>query len=151
MGVPAPSLNEAIVTSMPPILVAELFPAISRHLLELLRSLRTDEWQLPTISSQRTVKDIASHLLDGSLRRLSMQRDGHRPADAEDATVTSIGAAQIIVARERRVVAANRRLLRHDQRHEGDECPIGQQREKRVRNCHSFESKAVKLYFGVGC
>ena len=32
---------------------------------------------MPTSSSQRNVKDIASHLLDGSLRRLSMQRDGY--------------------------------------------------------------------------
>jgi hypothetical protein len=49
--------------------------------VELLRSLSAEEWHLPTASSRRTVKDIASHLLDGSLRRLSMQRDGYRPAD----------------------------------------------------------------------
>jgi len=66
---------------MPPILVAELFPEISLRLVALLRSLSSDEWHLPTISSRRTVKDIASHLLDGSLRRLSMQRDGFLPAD----------------------------------------------------------------------
>jgi hypothetical protein len=47
----------------------------------LLRSLSPDEWHLPTVSSRRTVKDIASHLLDGSLRRLSMQRDGYRLED----------------------------------------------------------------------
>lgn len=67
---------------MPPILVADLFPRISRHLLELLRSLRSEEWHLPTLSSRRSVKDIASHLLDGSLRRLSMQRDGYRAPEA---------------------------------------------------------------------
>jgi hypothetical protein len=66
---------------MPPILVAALFPEVGHHLVELLRSLSADEWHLPTVSSRRTVKDIASHLLDGSLRRLSMQRDGYRPAD----------------------------------------------------------------------
>lgn len=66
---------------MPPILVADLFPEITSHLLDLLHSLTPDEWHLPTVSSKRTVKDIASHLLDGSLRRLSMQRDGYRPAD----------------------------------------------------------------------
>lgn len=66
---------------MPPIFVAELFPQITRHLLDLLRSLPPDEWHLPTLSSRRTVKDIASHLLDGSLRRLSMQRDGYRAPD----------------------------------------------------------------------
>jgi hypothetical protein len=66
---------------VPPILVADLFPEISSHLISLLKSLAPDEWALPTVSSRRTVKDIASHLLDGSLRRLSMQRDGYRPAD----------------------------------------------------------------------
>ena len=67
--------------AMPPILAADLFPEITTRLLELLRSLTPDEWHLPTISSRRTVKDIASHLLDGTLRRLSMQRDGYRPDD----------------------------------------------------------------------
>jgi hypothetical protein len=67
--------------AMPPILVADLFPEVTSRLLELLRSLSLDEWRLPTVSSRRAVKDIASHLLDGSLRRLSMQRDGYRPDD----------------------------------------------------------------------
>lgn len=62
---------------MPPILVADLFPEISQRLVTLLPSLSADEWHLPTSSSQRSVKDIAAHLLDGSLRRLSMQRDGY--------------------------------------------------------------------------
>jgi hypothetical protein len=66
---------------MPPILVADLFPEVTSRLVGLLRSLSPHEWQLPTVSSRRTVKDIASHLLDGSLRRLSMQRDGYRPDD----------------------------------------------------------------------
>jgi hypothetical protein len=67
--------------AMPPILVADLFPVVTCHLVELLRPLSPHEWHLPTVSSRRTVKDITSHLLDGSLRRLSMQRDGYRPAD----------------------------------------------------------------------
>jgi Mycothiol maleylpyruvate isomerase N-terminal domain len=66
---------------MPPILVAALFPEVTSRLVEVLRSLSPHEWHLPTVSSRRTVKDIASHLLDGSLRRLSMQRDGYRPDD----------------------------------------------------------------------
>lgn len=70
--------------AMPPILVAELFPVVSRRLLDLLRSLAPDEWHRPTVSSRRTVKDIVSHLLDGSLRRLSLQRDGYSPPN-EDA------------------------------------------------------------------
>jgi hypothetical protein len=66
---------------MPPTLVADLFPVVSRRLLDLLRSLALDEWHRPTVSSRRTVKDIVSHLLDGSLRRLSLQRDGYSPPD----------------------------------------------------------------------
>jgi hypothetical protein len=66
-------------SQMPPIRVAGFFPAISLRLVELLRSLSGDEWHLPTSSSQRNVKDIASHLLDGSLRRLSFQRDRYAP------------------------------------------------------------------------
>jgi hypothetical protein len=67
--------------TMPPILVADLFPEVTSRLVALLRSLSPDEWQRATVSSRRKVKDIASHLLDGSLRRLSMQRDGYRPTD----------------------------------------------------------------------
>jgi hypothetical protein len=73
--------------SMPPLLVADLFPEMTRHLLGLLRSLTPDEWHLPTVSSRRRVKDIATHLLDGSLRRLSLQRDGYRPAGGDSRPV----------------------------------------------------------------
>ena len=62
-----------------PIFVAHLFRDVSQRLVTLLRSLDEEEWHLPTLSSERQVKDIASHLLDGSLRRLSMQRDRYRP------------------------------------------------------------------------
>ena len=72
-------LVEVIQLPMPPILIAGLFRELSPHLLALLRALQLEEWQLPTSSSERTVKDIAAHLLDGSLRRLSGQRDGYRP------------------------------------------------------------------------
>ena len=66
---------------MPPILVVDLFPEVTSRLLELLRSLSDEEWHLPTVSSRRRVRDIASHLLDGSLRRLSTHRDGYQPPD----------------------------------------------------------------------
>jgi hypothetical protein len=62
---------------METISVVQLFPEISQRLLALLRGLDEAEWQLPTLSSRRRVKDIAAHLLDGSLRRLSSQRDGY--------------------------------------------------------------------------
>ena len=69
------------MTTSSPLLVAHLFGEISVRLLMLLRSLDRDEWQRPTLSSKRCVKDIAAHLLDGSLRRLSLQRDGYHTSD----------------------------------------------------------------------
>jgi uncharacterized protein (TIGR03083 family) len=66
-----------------PILIpTELFKELDGELLALLRSLKPDDWNRPTVCSQWTVKDIASHLLDGSIRRLSSQRDGYRPPDS---------------------------------------------------------------------
>lgn len=59
-----------------PILTVELFPILEAKLIELLRCLRHDDWSRPTLAKQWTVKDVASHMLDGNLKRLSMQRDG---------------------------------------------------------------------------
>jgi hypothetical protein len=45
------------------------------------------DWDNETLASNWTVKDIASHLLDGDLRVLSMQRDqffGVKPPDGDD-------------------------------------------------------------------
>jgi Mycothiol maleylpyruvate isomerase N-terminal domain len=70
------------MSQMPPILVAGLFRELHGHLVALLRSLSPEDWHRPTSSSERNVKDIASHLLDGSVRRLSIQRDGYTPPDA---------------------------------------------------------------------
>lgn len=67
-----------------PIPVLDLFADLHDRLLELLRSLSPDEWQRPTVCSRWKVKDIAAHLLDGDLRRLSAQRDGYRTPDAPD-------------------------------------------------------------------
>ncbi len=64
---------------LPPIHVVALFPELDEALLELLDSLAPEDWTRPTVCSQWTVRDIAAHLLDGTLRRLASQRDGHRP------------------------------------------------------------------------
>ena len=56
---------------------AHLFPVVEHRLLELLHSLDRDEWDLQTIAGSWTVRDVAAHLLDTQLRRLSMGRDRH--------------------------------------------------------------------------
>ena len=55
----------------------ELFPKINSALIELLKGLTDTEWQQPTVLPGRTVKDLVSHILDGSLRRLSACRDNY--------------------------------------------------------------------------
>jgi uncharacterized protein (TIGR03083 family) len=77
---------------LPPILTAHLYAPLEARLLELLRSLQTDEWELPTIAGDWRVKDVAAHLLDTQLRKLSLVRDGYvaeRPNIASAADVAA--------------------------------------------------------------
>src|SRR5687768_10094116 len=64
---------------MRPLLTAHLLPVIEARLIELLRSLRPDEWEIQTIAPAWKVKDVAAHLLDTQLRKLSRVRDGCIP------------------------------------------------------------------------
>jgi uncharacterized protein (TIGR03083 family) len=68
--------------SLPPILAAHLFAKLEALLIELLRSLRPDEWELQTVAPAWKVKDVAAHLLDTQLRKLSLARDGYVPEAA---------------------------------------------------------------------
>lgn len=72
------------MTELQPIFTVELFPALEDKLIELLKTLRHDDWMRPTLAKQWTVKDVAAHLLDGNLKRLSMQRDGFFGMPAPD-------------------------------------------------------------------
>jgi hypothetical protein len=72
-----------------PVETLHLFPELDRLLIELLQSLREEEWHLPTLARLWTVKDIAAHLLDGNLRTLSMSRDnffGEKPENINSYT-----------------------------------------------------------------
>jgi len=51
------------------------FRPLSVEIVELLRSLTPEDWQKPTIAGSWQVRDVAAHLLDTALRRLSLQRD----------------------------------------------------------------------------
>src|SRR5258706_3283620 len=64
---------------LPPIRTAHLFPKIEEMLVALLRSLTADEWERQTIAPMWRVKDVAAHLLDTQLRKLSIARDGYYP------------------------------------------------------------------------
>jgi uncharacterized protein (TIGR03083 family) len=72
--------------SLPPILTAHLFPKLDGLLVELLRPLTLDDWERQTVSPRWKVKDVAAHLLDTSLRGVSIGRDGYL---AENPKITS--------------------------------------------------------------
>ncbi len=60
-----------------PLFTAHLFTKIEYQLLDLLRSLSPEEWEAQTIAPAWKVKDVAAHLLDTQLRKLSLARDGY--------------------------------------------------------------------------
>ncbi len=70
-----------------PIDTAPLFAPLEAQLVALLRSLTPDEWLRPTVAGHWRVRDVVAHLLDTSLRRVAVNRDGHLLAP--DGPITS--------------------------------------------------------------
>jgi len=58
-----------------PILCAHVLRKVDERLIDLLSSLTPGEWDLQTIAPLWKVRDVAAHLLDTALRKLSMVRD----------------------------------------------------------------------------
>lgn len=68
--------SEKTLVPVGPVFLVDHLPGLHAELMSLLRGLDADDWQRPTACALWSVKDIAAHLLDGSLRRLSSGRDG---------------------------------------------------------------------------
>ena len=58
-----------------PILCAHLMRRVDGKLIDLLSSLTPGEWDLQTVAPLWKVRDVAAHLLDTALRKLSIVRD----------------------------------------------------------------------------
>jgi uncharacterized protein (TIGR03083 family) len=58
-----------------PILCAPLLRGVDSRLIELLRDLQPEEWDIQTVAPAWKVRDVAAHLLDTPLRKLSLVRD----------------------------------------------------------------------------
>jgi uncharacterized protein (TIGR03083 family) len=71
----APSIRLDAAVRIP---VLAPFRRVNDALLELLRSLTAEEWRRQTVHPDRDVKDLAAHLLQTTLMRVSMARDGFR-------------------------------------------------------------------------
>lgn len=59
-------------SSSDPILCAHLLRRVDERLIDLLSSLTSGEWDIQTIAPLRKVRDVAAHLLDTALRKLSI-------------------------------------------------------------------------------
>ena len=58
-----------------PILCAHLLRRVDEKLIELLLSLTASDWDAQTVAPRWKVRDVAAHLLDTALRKLSLVRD----------------------------------------------------------------------------
>jgi hypothetical protein len=66
------NISKSLVLSIP-----TLFRPLDHLLISFLRNLSPADWQKQTSARAWSVKDVVSHLLDGNLRTLSIQRDRH--------------------------------------------------------------------------
>jgi uncharacterized protein (TIGR03083 family) len=62
-------------SGLDPILCAHLLRRVDEKLIDLLRSLPAGEWDAQTVAPRWKVRDVAAHLLDTVLRKLSLVRD----------------------------------------------------------------------------
>ncbi len=66
------------MTTFTPTDLRPLFPRERAELLQVLRSLDAEAWQLPTVCTGWTIHDVALHLLNGDLRFIAGHRDGYQ-------------------------------------------------------------------------
>lgn len=71
------STNPSMTSKETAIDTRPLFKPLQEKLIQLLKSLSPEDWGRQTVAKQWKVKDVASHILDGQLRVLSIQRDGY--------------------------------------------------------------------------
>src|SRR5207248_9929338 len=62
----------------------------------LLRRLGPDDWTRPTVCKGWAVRDIASHLLDVEIRRLSFSRDRYDPPRPESPVTSNSDLVQFL-------------------------------------------------------
>jgi uncharacterized protein (TIGR03083 family) len=60
-----------------------LFPVLHELLMDLLRSLTPEQWQMPTVAKLWTVKDVAAHLLDVNVRNIAEMHGYEPPVSAQ--------------------------------------------------------------------
>ena len=67
------------LAQVPPTDTRRFFRPVASELTGLLRSLPAEAWDRPTVAGTWRVRDVIAHLVDVSMRRVSLHRDGHTP------------------------------------------------------------------------
>jgi uncharacterized protein (TIGR03083 family) len=62
--------------ALEPVRVLDLFPEVRQRGIEMLSGLSEEQWNAPTVAAGWSVKDIALHLLGGTIANISRRRDG---------------------------------------------------------------------------
>jgi uncharacterized damage-inducible protein DinB len=96
------------IWASPPLDTRGYFDEERRDLLTLLDSLSASEWSAASSAEGWTVKDLALHLLDGDLGRLSRGRDGELTGVLK--TRGTQGLAQALSVKNQRWLEATRQL-----------------------------------------
>jgi len=92
-----------------PVLLVDRLAPLHGQLIALLRSLSPTDWDRPTACALWSVRDLAAHLLDDDLRRLSSQRD-RQPLPAGAAIESHAALVAFVNRMNGEWVAAARRL-----------------------------------------
>ena len=79
--------------------VLEPLRRINDSLLDLLRSFTAEDWRRSTVHPDRNVKDLTAHLLQTTLNRVSIDRDGYRLLSGSIASIEDLIA---LIQRENR-------------------------------------------------
>lgn len=87
-----------------------LFRPLCGEIVDLLRTLKRDDWERRTVAGTWRVRDVAAHLVDTALRRLSFHRDGLTPPRAPPAPSPAEDLAAFINALNATWVRAAERL-----------------------------------------
>lgn len=93
---------------LPPLFVLDELREVNEGLVDLMAAMTPSDWTRRTVHRDRDVKDLVAHLLDGSLKRLSSQRDGWAGVRFEGSTYAELVA--FVQERNREWIVAARRL-----------------------------------------
>lgn len=94
---------------LPPTDTRFFFRPVTTALADLLRTLPAGAWLRPAVGTWQ-VRDVAAHLIDVSLRRLALHRDGHTPDPPPFAITTDADFTRFINALNAAWTGAARRL-----------------------------------------